>query len=349
MSAQPKHIFVFKVGSLGDSIVALPAIDDIYRHYRQKLHFITNKPAHGVFPAWQLYQHTPFFSDAFEFDFSLSGILQLKKYIARQKGEKVLFYFADESPLKRNVRNYLFFKFIGIDKVYGWKECSGTYIKRDNTGKLLPVEPEYIRLRKIVEKYTAQKIQPDISHNYLVFPKDFSDTTHLKFPFVAKSSFLAVGLGGKNKIQQWDVERYASVINRINTSTIVILGGKTEDAQARRLQQLVPDKTVLNLCGQTTILESAYLLKHACAYLGNDTGTAHLAALVGCRCLVISSARDNPGRWTPVGNQHIVIRSSPPCAGCWLHVDTCPYNVQCLTSIDAQEVVEAFKSAEMCV
>ena len=62
-------IFIFKVGSLGDSIVSLPAIRKINDYYGDELHFITNKPSEGVLSAWEVYKLTNYFKDCFEFEY----------------------------------------------------------------------------------------------------------------------------------------------------------------------------------------------------------------------------------------------------------------------------------------
>ncbi len=347
MKEKQKHIFVFKVGSLGDSIVALPAIKNITNHYSQKLNFITNKPTEGIFPAWEIYKYTPFFNSVFEFDFTTNHIVELKQYVNSFKGEKILFYFADESGYKRNLRNYLFFKTIGFNKVFGWKECTGKYIKRDKKGKLLPVEPEYIRLQKIVEKYTGEKtqIKPE-EGEFLLFPE--KEKIERKFSFLTEK-FFVLGIGGKNKIQRWDTQRYIDLLNQYPQNIkVVILGGKAEIDTAQQIEQNVANKEVINLCGETTILESGYILKQSCFYLGNDTGTAHLAGLTGTKCIIVSSARDNPGRWMPVGGNHIIIRKSPECAGCWLHADNCPQNSKCLNEITVKEVLDNLVKENLC-
>jgi ADP-heptose:LPS heptosyltransferase len=341
------HIFVFKVGSLGDSIVALPAIKNIFSYYNKKLQFITNKPDLGIFPAWQIYKHTSYFNSVYEFQFTLQSIIELKKYVHSFEGQKILFYFADESGLKRNLRNYIFFKLIGFNEVYGWKECTGEYIKRNTDNSLREVLPEYIRLQNIVEKYTGQKTEIFPEKNFINFSPDFINKINQKFFFLTEP-FFVLGIGGKNKIQRWDINRYIEVLNSYPKKLkVIILGGKAEEEYAHKIEQLAQNKEVINLCGITSILESAYILKKAQFYLGNDTGTAHLAGLVGCKCIVISSARDNPGRWMPIGSNHIIIRKSPKCAGCWLHADNCKYNIMCLNDISPKEVLEKLNSIEI--
>jgi ADP-heptose:LPS heptosyltransferase len=82
------------------------------------------------------------------------------------------------------------------------------------------------------------------------------------------------------------------------------------------------------------------MLERCALYVGNDTGTMHLAASVGTPCVAIFSARDNPGKWEPTGPGHIVLRHEVPCAGCML--ETCVDNdLECLKAISVDEVLAA--------
>jgi ADP-heptose:LPS heptosyltransferase len=74
-------------------------------------------------------------------------------------------------------------------------------------------------------------------------------------------------------------------------------------------------------------------------YLGNDTGTMHLAVAAGLRCVAVFSARDWPGKWDPYGSGHHVLRVDVSCAGCKLV--TCDRQMECLTGIEPSKAIVA--------
>ncbi|MGE3465976.1 MAG: glycosyltransferase family 9 protein, partial [Pyrinomonadaceae bacterium] len=94
-----------------------------------------------------------------------------------------------------------------------------------------------------------------------------------------------------------------------------------------------------NAAGRTTVRQSAALLEHCRLYLGNDTGTMHLAASVGTPCVAIFAAIDWPGRWLPFGNRNVCFRRRVECEGC--HTADCFNARKCLDLISAAEVYEA--------
>jgi ADP-heptose:LPS heptosyltransferase len=61
----------------------------------------------------------------------------------------------------------------------------------------------------------------------------------------------------------------------------------------------IPD--ALDLTGRTTLTDLAALAAHAEFAVGNDTGPMHVAASVGCRCLVLFSADSDPALTAPRG------------------------------------------------
>jgi len=99
----------------------------------------------------------------------------------------------------------------------------------------------------------------------------------------------------------------------------------------------------LNLCGKLTPRETGAVLKHARAFLGQDSGPMHLATSVRVPCVAVFSARNKPGIWFPNGSGHRVIYHQTPCYGCGL--EFCEqFAKACITSVTVDEVLGAVES-----
>jgi len=95
--------------------------------------------------------------------------------------------------------------------------------------------------------------------------------------------------------------------------------------------------------GALRVRDSAALLERCRLFIGNDTGTMHLAASSGVPCVALFSARDEPGKWEPMGERNVVLRKSVPCAGCML--TSCDERDRlCLRLIEVEEVIDAASS-----
>jgi len=143
--------------------------------------------------------------------------------------------------------------------------------------------------------------------------------------------------------KMWPLDRFAAVgadlLARYPDVRLLVLGGGAQEQQAGEMLTRKWGPCSANLVG-LGIWDTAAILERCCLYIGNDTGTMHLAASVGTPCVAIFSARDNPGRWEPVGAGHVVLRRDVPCAGCVL-TDCVEHHSICLTSIAVEEVVAA--------
>lgn len=145
--------------------------------------------------------------------------------------------------------------------------------------------------------------------------------------------------------KNWPVSHFAALASLIAkarpNAKIVVVGGKADIIVGNQIVVAAP-KSVVNLCGKTSIAESMALLSECDLLIANDTGPVHMAAAVGTRCLVVFG----PTRpdWTgPFGNGHRTIMKSLPCQPCLRH--TCPKGTkECMTAISPEEVMaQAFE------
>ena len=139
--------------------------------------------------------------------------------------------------------------------------------------------------------------------------------------------------------KRWDAERFAqagsALIARHGVWPVVFGGPEDRDTGDALLRHWGRG---YNAAGRLGLRASAAALKRCGLYLGNDTGTMHLAAAVGVTCAAIFSARDYPGRWYPAGRGHQVFRAQIECEGCRL-TECVDRRNECLNRITVDEVV----------
>jgi len=75
--------------------------------------------------------------------------------------------------------------------------------------------------------------------------------------------------------------------------------------------------------------------------LTNDTGTMHLAALLGVPVVAVSGSTE-PALTQPLGNGHVILRHHVECSPCFLR--ECPIDFRCMKAVSVQEVVDAVMS-----
>ena len=92
---------------------------------------------------------------------------------------------------------------------------------------------------------------------------------------------------------------------------------------------------------QTTLDQLILALRECRLLLTNDTGTMHLASLLGVPVVAIFGSTE-PGLTGPLGDHHIILRHHVECSPCFLR--KCPIDFRCMKAVEIQEVVDAVLS-----
>ena len=125
---------------------------------------------------------------------------------------------------------------------------------------------------------------------------------------------------------------------------LVLVGGPAEVnanyAIARGIEAKRPKQLVVNLTGQTSLIDLIAAFRRSAMVIGADTGPLHLAAATALP-KVIGVFGSTPGRRNgPYGQQCETVHLNLECQPCYSK--TCKYGtVACLTDLSAAQVFEA--------
>ena len=165
---------------------------------------------------------------------------------------------------------------------------------------------------------------------------------------------MAVSLGTKVPVNEWQPERWRELLARIAErypGHALAMTGAAGDAEASEFVAAgwregtakvhggadARTSPLINLCGVLSPRESAAVFARADVFLGHDSGPMHLAAAVQTPCVAIFSGRGKPRVWFPYGFKHRVLYHSVDCGGC--HLNTCTVErKKCIYSITVDEV-----------
>src|SRR5205809_3914298 len=101
------------------------------------------------------------------------------------------------------------------------------------------------------------------------------------------------------------------------------------------------DNHYVNRIGHTKLNQHIDELRECRLLLTNDTGTMHLAALLGVPVVAIFGSTE-PRLTGPLGKGHIILRHHVECSPCFL--PECPIDFRCMKAVSTQEVVDAVLS-----
>lgn len=129
---------------------------------------------------------------------------------------------------------------------------------------------------------------------------------------------LLPGCNANGHLKRWGARRYAELANQLHRqglARIVLIGGPDETEECQRIAQHC-GPWLINLCGQTEILDIPPLCAAARLIVANDTGTAHLAAATSTPLAVLCGPTD-PRRVKPLGENVIALQAKLPCVNCY--------------------------------
>lgn len=126
-------------------------------------------------------------------------------------------------------------------------------------------------------------------------------------PFAAQPTYrenrVAIHPGSGGRTKCWPVERFAAIISALwkrRLPVLLLAGPADTESLALLLGKFTPPPGLLNVVVNAPLVEVAERLQGCAAYLGNDAGITHLAALLGLPTVVLFGASD-PTLWRPVG------------------------------------------------
>lgn len=263
----------------------------------------------------------------------------------RQKKFDAVFYLVTRNRLPRQIdRDITFFRLAGIKNVLG-TEYLRRHTLKDEIPKPTPrIESEADYLLNSLESEGVQFDRAALSPELLLTKTEIeksiqwlSDQTNGN---LLAHRYVAVAPGSKWESKIWPEERFAGAIGRLieeHNITPIVFGGAEDREKGDRLLQIWSKG--INAAGALTVRQSAALLQRCELYLGNDTGTMHLAASAGTPCVAIFAAIDWIGRWEPFGSKNRTFRMSVECEGC--HSPVCFNNHKCLLLVDEDTVFRA--------
>ncbi len=348
-SAKKEKILVYLIGSLGDTIVTIPAMRAVRRQFPDaEIVILQNTQAGGLVAASEVVP-SDLFDRTLSYQSDLKGAVKALGYVRlliklRNERFKTVIYLApSERPAASIRRDKAFFQACGISDLFGFHSFSKAELyPTESSGH--PAVTDHEAMRKLIRLELdgiKVSLESDLRTPFFRFSDDELKTVKdILIPLKKDphSPVIAIGPGSKTSANLWPVTNFIDLAGRIAATLdheIVIVGGPAEAAIGDEIVKSLGSG--INLAGKFSVLESAAFLSMCDLYLGVDSGTSHLAAAAGARCFSIHHERDNPGQWFPLGAGHSVIYHRVECAGCGLNECPVPGH-PCMTGITPEIV-----------
>jgi ADP-heptose:LPS heptosyltransferase len=215
--------------------------------------------------------------------------------------------------------------FPGIDIAIAWgRDADGTLaraltMRGAKTVLVAPSRPDPSQ-PELVARYLLRSLAPlgiDASADTIELPEiqvpgeaDTRALAELAAAGLAGRPYVAIHPGSGSAAKNWPAEQYAQVVDRLQREyglASVILGGPA-DAHALVMVHDRADQPPSAVV-ERPLLVVAALVRRAAAFLGNDSGLAHLAGLLGVPTLALFGPSD-PTLWEPLGPRVRMLHSA---------------------------------------
>jgi len=341
-----KRVLIYRLGSLGDTVVAVPALHLIERTFpAARRVLLTNMPTHSNAPAaFAVLEGSGLVHGYMDYPWKTRNFGELVRLwwkIVRFRPQVVVYLMGLRNTVQRDL---WFFRLCGVRRIVGLEgHDQAQPLYSETTGRW---EQEGARLLRSVRALGDADIEDLASWDLRLTPEEEKRARDLLQCFAGRP-LIACGPGTKMQAKDWGRENWRALLGRISTAfpdhALVLVGAK-EDAETAAYSAAVWQGPVANLCGVLTPRETAAALGRAELFLGPDSGPMHLAAAAGVPCAIPFAATNSPGRWFPVGKGHRPVYHQVDCANCQLEV-CIEQKKKCLTSITVDEMFAAAMEA----
>lgn len=303
-TAGQNDILVVTLSNIGDAIMTTPVLQTLHRLYPEEtMDMVVDRRSK------ELFFHCPYRGEVFEKNKKgfLRGFPQLACRLRQKKYHLVVDLRTDVLPF-----------FLRAEKKLGrWNaDSKAVHSVEKHLSVIRPIAND-----NIVDRCCLWTGEDD---------ERFAKET-LGGANAGKILCIAPGANALKKIWNW--QNYRALINQIHGhfGSILLLGSRSDNSIA---EKIVTGLTMpaLNLCGKTTLLQAAAIMRSVSLFIGNDSGLGHMAAAAGApTCTLFGPGQ--PAKYRPWGDKAV-----------WLTGDN-----QQINAITASDVISMLAQNDLLV
>lgn len=189
----------------------------------------------------------------------------------------------------------------------------------------------------------------DMKRQSFEIPEKFK--TKLSLPkkpdFNLPESYIALAPSSVWETKKWPTNKFATlgkIIEEKLNSSIVLLGAPSDKALGEAVKKDLP--SAIDLTGQTSLVDCNSIIAHAQAFVGNDSGLTHMAALYDIPSVAIFGPTHESLGFRPWQNYASIASLNLSCSPCGTHGShACPIKTHaCMRDLKPELVFSHLKA-----
>ena len=311
----PRRVLIYRLGSLGDTLVALPALRLVARAFpaAERIVLTAEAPANGVSMADVLsgYGLVHRFVEYRAGERSPRALWRLVRAVQAVRAD-ALIYLTEPRGALAVWRDVAFFQLCGISRMIGAPlRRDLRQLRRRPGGELW--EPEAARLARCLAVLGDAHLERWESWAPILAPDDHAAAGRALEGWPGAGAFIAAAVGIRSPAKDWGEDKWAALIDGLAAAWpglgLMLLGGPLDRGRIDRLAARAP-MPVLARCGGDLGVNMA-LLSRARLLVATDGGPMHAAAGLEVPTVTLFSHTIRPGAWFPAGERHTVFWGRP--------------------------------------
>ncbi len=331
------HILVVKLATIGDLLLATPALRALRESYPQaRIDLLVTPSSAGVLDDWQVIDQV-IVLDKYLFDHPKqlltrpANLLKLRPLLRRLRAghydvvllmHHLTLFFGrrkHQALMLATGAKYL----VGLDNGHGWF----LNVRIPDQGFGARHEAEYCLA-------VAEAVGAHTGETWLTMPLNEEQRRQARrlvfgdqVPEQSVRPLIAMhpGSGGYSTARRWAPERFAQLADTLYREIggqLLLVGGPEEaELHGQIMGMLTSGIPARSLAGKGSIQVTAAALELADLFIGNDAGPMHLATAVGTPTVAIFGL-SNSDAWGPYTGNHperraIVVKQNLPCMPCF--------------------------------
>jgi heptosyltransferase II len=338
MTKHPDNILVFRSCGLGDFILSAPGFHLLRKRFpdsritlltlqttdRDTAKKVANYAGGRAAAPWVELLRPHLIDDVIVLDNprSITAFFHARKILAKTRFDLVIQMIDVGVPWRRRLKKILFAAaLVGPKRQLGWRR-KGTV----EYGKVPATDPLLGHHVFGPMQFAAELDGRDCSSEDVIFDLKPGDDAENWAQHWFKSNvpggqrLVAFAPGAIHSHKNWPTERFAQLARTIldqNDDVMIVVTGTKSDREKSEVIVRVDPARIKDVCGETSIAQSAALFAHCALVVGNDGGAMHLADAMGAKVVSIVPGLEFPNSIEPWHNIERAIRHPVACAPCY--------------------------------
>ncbi|MEJ0093707.1 MAG: glycosyltransferase family 9 protein [Methylocella sp.] len=307
-----ERIVIYRLGSLGDTVVALPCFHKVAEVFpNAERYVLTNSPVSSkAAPLETILRGSGLIEGIIDYPVQLRSVRHLWDLARRLKRLKAstLVYLAPPRKRLKTYRDLVFLRLCGFKQIIGaptWKDEQDDLID-PATGLF---EYECQRLVRGLAALGPIDLERRSNWDLRLTGQEREAGGKAIAPFNARP-FIAINMGGKVVENHWGQDNWRRLFVELASTHgaygLFVVGAAEESSCVSEITKGWPS-AVVNACGRLMPRESAAALAEASLFIGHNSGPMHLAAACGIVCVAPFGDQNPPRTWHPYGSGHRII------------------------------------------